>query len=486
MRAIGCILCVSLFATALVRADPSPPYDEVAGLATHNSYWVRRSFELGASGTQERILDQLVYEGVSAIELDIHARARQPGVWGVYHTNKESNSSCSPLSECLQQLQLLQYLAPQHDVINVIVELKELWGHALDGEHTIEQLDRLFASLGPALYSPRQFLARCPSGATLRECARHAGWPTRDELRGKIIVNLLGNWNRNADDWITYATDGNGVIDRAAFPMRTILSPHGLTRFVSWWRRPVFTRARVEAAFAAAIFWQVGDPRFSGLRQFLDEHGVVRSPYAGRGFQLRQTDRPWQEARRDRPGLHLLARDAGTLALATRADSSAARDAWETAPAVSAAAHGRAAGCLRAAASDEAQSFMICKRVLDGEILRVSLYARHAGAATTVRSFDAAGPPAGRVGDLLSLRVERAGPGSCVVAASASQVNGARPAWNVLARDCFSVPLARQGLAARGDVIFAGTRHDDAPVTAAALIFRDLRAPVPSWPAEAS
>src|SRR5262249_27361520 len=96
-----------------------PPFDAVYGSSTHNSYWVDRdgAGERAASGTEERILDQLLHEHVRALELDIHFSDGNPSVWSVYHTDKESNSLCSPLSECLKQLQVFHYLAPEHEVI---------------------------------------------------------------------------------------------------------------------------------------------------------------------------------------------------------------------------------------------------------------------------------------------------------------------------------------------------------------------------------
>src|SRR5579862_8619420 len=215
---------------AQVIARAYPPYDAVYGSATHNSYWVNRDdgIETEASGTEERILDQLLHEHVRAIELDLHFAAGRPGVWSVYHTDEESNSVCSPLDACLEQLRLFHYLVPRHEVVNVILELKEVWTHAFRADHTIAQLDgELARALGGALYTPADFLARCPEGATLRACARDHGWPDTDELRGRFIVNVLGNWNYNANDWIDYATKDGGVRARAAFPMRSILDARG-------------------------------------------------------------------------------------------------------------------------------------------------------------------------------------------------------------------------------------------------------------------
>jgi hypothetical protein len=43
-----------------------------------------------------------------------------------------------------------------------------------------------------------------------------------EELRGKFIVNLIGNWSTAAYDWVDYAT--SGIRNRVAFPMQTIFT----------------------------------------------------------------------------------------------------------------------------------------------------------------------------------------------------------------------------------------------------------------------
>jgi hypothetical protein len=293
---------------AAAHASGYPPYDALYGIATHNSYWIDRSLvsERGASGTQERILDQLLHEQVRALEIDIHFDENRPGVWSVYHTDKTGNSLCSPLDQCLKELQLFQYLVPEHEVVNLIIELKELWDHVFGPDHTIAQFDGLLRRyLGSALYTPRDFLARCQSGASLRECARVAGWPTIDTLRGKLIVNVIGNFNFNANDWLDYATQAGGVVARAAFPMRSILDSDGdgATGLIDDGLHDPFDPAQLRAADQASIFWQLEDLDYPGIDRFLDEHGVIRAGSSDthadeldrirRGFQLIQSDHPW-------------------------------------------------------------------------------------------------------------------------------------------------------------------------------------------------
>src|SRR5262249_36247503 len=94
--------------------------------------------------------------------------------------------------------------------------------HNFDVAHTMDQFDDTFRRyLGPWLYTPSDFLSRNPSAATLTDVAREAGWPTIVELRGRFIVNLLGNFSTAGSDWVNYAT--TDMHNRVAFPMQSVL-----------------------------------------------------------------------------------------------------------------------------------------------------------------------------------------------------------------------------------------------------------------------
>ncbi len=519
--------------TAAHRSDHLR-YDEVYGVATHNSYWIDRSAlpEEGASGTQERILDQLLHDRVRAIELDVHFNGKRPGVWSVYHTNNLGNSFCATLDECLKSIQLFHHLVPRHDVVNVVIELKELWGHVFDGAHTIAQLDDVLRrSLGDALYTPRDFAARCPTGSTLRACARSAGWPTVEELRGKFIVNVLGSFNYNANDWVDYATAGGGVLARAAFPMRAILdeSGGGCTGLVDEGVHDAFEPATLAAAREASIFWQVEQLDYADIGRFLDEHGVIRGQGSStwaeqrdrlrRGFQLLQTDHPWhvlgdaiapdgapadtahrlrdtgapaQGVEPSEPGSRWYVSGAGDdgLVVAARRTDALSSD-WQTMPsttrpdaatrwyfdwarlrfvreALAARARPRGVGCLRAAAAAGREYFMVCRQTIDDEYTRVTIRARGPDGVDSSRAV-------GDAGELLRLQLTTSGDGSCARAFVAGELDHGAPAWRPVASECFSEKLVEQGIAATRDVLFVGTRHDDAAVDAASLVVRGGR-----------
>src|SRR5262249_23691470 len=162
----------------------------------HNSYWINRNHFLDpwASGTQELILDQLLHEHARALEIDVHTDDGHPGQWSIYHTNRPDFSQVHTLAELVELLRVFHRVLPRHEVLNIIMELKNTnivaWPpgateHNFLSDHTVDQFDQTFrAGLGDALYTPRDLLARAAPGSTLRRAAEVAGWPTIDELRG--------------------------------------------------------------------------------------------------------------------------------------------------------------------------------------------------------------------------------------------------------------------------------------------------------------
>ncbi len=320
-----------------VSEPPGPPrFHRVARVATHNSYWLDRmhSLELFASGTQHRLLDQLLYEGARAVEIDVHRDRTSAHAFRVYHTSSETNSLCSPLSECVETLRAFHAAVPDHEAVTVVVELKELTEANFDDAHTPADLDAVFASrlgeMTPSgfrswLYTPRDLLARCAPGATLVDCAAREGWPTVAEMRGRFVLAVIGNLRVDyttevcqrlhpgdpcapspGDDvqghgpagWVEYATWGAGVAERAGFPMRS-----NWVRFNAGADTEAVDPARLRAAEAASVFLQVEDLTDPSVPDFIERGGLVRGADSfslddqrrrvAAGYQLLQTDHPW-------------------------------------------------------------------------------------------------------------------------------------------------------------------------------------------------
>ncbi len=195
----------------LARATPSPRFDEVRTLATHNSYAM--SFDGWIDAEQEAsnsyILDQLLYHRVRAFELDIHPALD----FSVFHT-VPLYANCQKLAECLEIFMGYHRMNPEHDVITIYLHLFEPFSPTSVG--SAEALDDLIRQkLGNLVYTPQQAVERCPtsSGGTtparkVRRAVADCGWPTMAELRGKFIfaihrAGIPGNYVRGYADSYT-------------------------------------------------------------------------------------------------------------------------------------------------------------------------------------------------------------------------------------------------------------------------------------------
>lgn len=500
--------------------DPvsGPRYDEAWAIATHNSYWVDLGvpYDTFASGTEERLLDQLLYDHARSIEIDVHRDRDRPGEFLVFHTER-GNSLCDRLEDCLAQLRALAWALPAHEVVTVAIELKEITEPNFDATHAPSDLDAVLRrELGPSLYAPRDFLARCDangSRASLSVCAKYKNWPALVDLRGKVIVSVLGNWDdlgtaQATADWVRYATEADPR-DCAAFPM---VSPWKLDRASLVPRvQDVVSDDDLARALEQSIFMQVEDLGEPRARAFLDAHGVVRADGASStddqrarvaaGMQLLQTDTP--SVQLDDRGVASplrpfasgdALREPGVRALLApgaegeRVFAYEDRDgAGEIAAAITSGDVG-GGGCLRiaaglGAAGDDA-SFMVC-RIKQGAdragkgapgaehvtIVATACRAR-ACADATATSLE---PRPGGVGDLVAIVVTEATPTrTCAQARSARDVDlrGA-PAWvDVGAPECFDAALVHRGVALRGGArptLFAGLATERGPWAVDAL-----------------
>ncbi len=490
----------------------APRYNEVAFKATHNSYWVKRDnvVEAAATGTEERILDQLLFEGVRSIEIDIHS-ASQPGVFDVYHTDKTSNSFCAPLDECLKQLMLFQNALPDHDPVTVVLELKEIVGSPFDSSHTIQDLDlTLDRYLGTHLYRPRDLMSTCGNTGTIRDCLKRAGWPTLDAMRGKFVFAVIGNWNggisgcnvvvsHNRRAWVEYGTAAPGAAARAAFLMespwidtetpcqegigaRLLESAVNDSAFMQFEGGadgllfPDQQNARAENRIVRA---DVGQDNKPGI----DEQLAVVSA----GLSLIQNDHPWYAASDLaplRPGIPIhpellsspdAVNEPGHRILFTKwADGGGASlsaglaghpsSRWETTVATTRPATNdnrpnpkrtRGKGCIYARTPDGQYGIRICRTTADGhwnvskplgEDVILSVDVTNGGRTTTSTSYSDGNDMLG-AGEALRLDVAQTAAGACVTPWNAAYATSLGPAWQrVMAPVCFPTPLGDQGL----------------------------------------
>ncbi|MBB5421452.1 hypothetical protein [Paraburkholderia atlantica] len=157
------------------------------------------------------------------------------------------------------------------------------------------------------------------------------------DMRGKFIVNIIGNWSTAAYDWVSYAS--SNILPQVAFPMQSVFEiqagvcEHSENKWapLQFEGSPICVRdlddqqvdspsmdpALRQRAFQQSIFWQVEDVNPQGTamalgKKFLQQGGIVRGadsyefmPHCqsdqmpcqedriAAGFQFVQTDYPW-------------------------------------------------------------------------------------------------------------------------------------------------------------------------------------------------
>lgn len=214
--------------------EPAPvaaSYGATTGVGVHNAY---------EKGTYPYFADALD-SGAAMLELDVWTNAFGPS-WRVSHSNPVGNdnnceNASSPaelrtkardqdLGGCLADIRAWHDAHPGHRPVLLKMELKDgFLGKSGRGPADLDAL--LGAKLGDALYRPAELAG---GHANLDEAVRTDGWPARDNLAGKFVVELIpgtveeGNpadslWTDR--EYATHLRDlaaGGRLGDAAAFP----------------------------------------------------------------------------------------------------------------------------------------------------------------------------------------------------------------------------------------------------------------------------
>ncbi len=176
-------------ADAAAALDASPPdapsvsgfprLDEVRTKSPHNAY-----------ARDETLFDQLFYHRARGLELDLHRAGDHE--WDVYHLAViDKKTSCNSLPECLRVIRTFHDAVPRHEVITIFLDMSD----DFDATHTPADLDAALAiELGTLVYRPSDLVAHCPGAGTIRSAIQApCGWPTLDELRGRILLGMTGS-----------------------------------------------------------------------------------------------------------------------------------------------------------------------------------------------------------------------------------------------------------------------------------------------------
>lgn len=204
-------------------------YDEIQQKFIHNSY--------GSAGdpVDEQLVDMLLFHRIRAFELDLQAGSsctitstppwRAPD-WRIAHTCAEIRPSNTPtLRQALALVRAFHTMQPRHEVITIDLELGSRKAGGLLGQfafYSADQFDALLQSeLQGILFTPQDLLARHPGARTLHAAVKpdasgRSGWPTVDELRGRVIIVIHGV----AEDVNAYfGSSRDSIQGRAAFQL---------------------------------------------------------------------------------------------------------------------------------------------------------------------------------------------------------------------------------------------------------------------------
>lgn len=487
------------------QVNSSVRYNEVYSIATHNSYWVKRALtvEPFATGTQERLLDQLLFDHVRALEIDIHKARGKKGEWRVYHTGKLKNTLFENFTDFLKQLQQFNYTLPKHEVVTVVIELKEIIGKNFDPHHTTEDFNSLLEKyLGESLFRPRDLMKRCPNANTLRDCLESSKeiWPAIDELRGKFIFLILGNFHwgiigKGGLGWATYGASEN----QSAFPMFSDFSVFNTKKITS----EKVPDVMLKQAYNASVFQQVENlsdtNHLKAVSKFIAGGGIVRGGNSfsleeqharlAAGFQLLQTDYPWIHLRDKgftrpfqpinekqftdsslfiEPGERIFVSSVTKTFFSMKVNDTLSD--WETLPSSTRVSpnpkfpnikspYGK--GCLRAEA-DTQNSVTVCRKVNQQQNAVVTVSIIENG-NRSFEKFVSNNRTCGNVGDYIRLLIEKNSSGGCCtrIYSSSQMLNNVTPKWNVIYTKCFDKFLFKQGIeASEGDVLFTATKRN--------------------------
>jgi Phosphoinositide phospholipase C, Ca2+-dependent len=197
--------------------------DQVAAKSVHNAY--ERS---------EPLFDQLAFHRARSIEIDIHNDKRgDPDLaqnWYVYHIDLPTlrDTSCKTFADCLEQIRAFQRAQPNHELITLLVDLKDNWR----GTQSPEGLDTLLRqAFGSQLLSPADMLAcKGKAAPTLRGAITECGFPKLAEVRGKIMPVLTGGTACGTNTKLAIYANG---LNRAGFVAPEVDASCTLTNYTA-------------------------------------------------------------------------------------------------------------------------------------------------------------------------------------------------------------------------------------------------------------
>jgi len=234
-----------------VRMDAinsSPPV--IQQVSTHNAY-----------DHDDSLTEQFAEHGITSFELDIHDNddgLLGEQVWDVRHFGH--NDSTGRFDDFLSEINALD----TDDPVTVFVDIKSSLGS--DGPSPTDLDEVLQTQFGDRLFTPADQMARTPNAPNLQASLQQTGWPSEEELNGRVIVVLTGN--DKLDAYLNERPDGA--------PMSAFIAP-----------APVVENGEFVPS-ADAIFYNLnasdGRDNTASLNQQITDNGnLVRNYNVGEG-----------------------------------------------------------------------------------------------------------------------------------------------------------------------------------------------------------
>jgi hypothetical protein len=337
------IVFLEVLASGLAAHAASPRLNETWRMEAHNAFWHGSNLaaDPGGGGPKQHLLDDVYIDRLRGLELDLHSN-RPDKNWRVYHTSFDAGYSlCRVLDDCLKVLRAFHYGNPRHDVFFLHLEAKETGSDTLfdfdepDVLHlTPEDLDQTLAKyLGDGvapyennwIFGPKDYYRWCEAriaagelpagtvldGDNLKDAVRKCGWPTMQELRGKLILTLHGSYLNNEDYVDDYShRDGRQIRNRKIFPMASVQGISGFNcdgGVCNWGDHSVFADVLNLDAIDFPLDPFNLDPS-THIRSFIREGGMVRSYDANSRDEMGKAVRTVRRLT-DAPGYNIISTD---------------------------------------------------------------------------------------------------------------------------------------------------------------------------------
>jgi hypothetical protein len=335
---LGCL------AGSLAAHAASPRLNETWRMEAHNAFWHGSNLaaDPGGGGPKQHMLDDVYIDRIRGLELDLHSN-RSDGNWRVYHTSSDAGYSlCKIFDDCLKVIRAFHQGNPHHDVFFIHLESKETLSDTLfDFDEpevlhlTPEDLDQTLARyLGDGvppfdnnwIFGPQDYYRWCEAriqagelpagtmldGDNLKDAVRKCGWPTMQELRGKLILTLHGSYLNNEHYVDDYShRDGRQIRNMKIFPMASVQGISGASctggGVCNWGDHSVFADVlNLDAPdYPGGPF--SGDPS-AHILSFIGAGGIVRSYDANSRDEMGKAVRTVRQLP-DAPGYNIIASD---------------------------------------------------------------------------------------------------------------------------------------------------------------------------------